>query len=64
MDKFKAFVVSVFEWFNGKKTYITAIAGLVGSVVAWAQGAISTLQLIQAVWACLVAIFMRNSISK
>jgi hypothetical protein len=51
------------EWFKGKKTYLTAIIGLLGAIVAWADGSVGVMGLLAAVWAAALAIFARAGIS-
>ncbi|HOF17357.1 MAG TPA: hypothetical protein PK082_00475 [Phycisphaerae bacterium] len=50
------------NWIRGKKTYLTAALGLLGAVVAWADGQIDTLALLAAVWAAAQACFIRAGI--
>ena len=56
------------QWLKGKKAYITAAIGLLGAVVAWADGQIDALALLAAVWAAAQACFIRagigNEVSK
>jgi len=47
------------EFLRGKKTYITAAIGLLGAVVAWADGQIDGVALLAAVWAAAQACFIR-----
>jgi hypothetical protein len=51
------------EFLKGKKTYITAVIGLLGALVAWADGQIDTVALLAAVWAAAQAVFIRAGIS-
>ena len=48
---------------KGKKAYITAGIGLLGAVVAWADGQIGTAGLLAAVWAAAQACFIRAGIA-
>jgi VIT1/CCC1 family predicted Fe2+/Mn2+ transporter len=48
----------------GKKTYVTAVLGLLGAVAAYLTGEATGYQTGQTVWACLTAIFLRNGINK
>ncbi|MBL7132952.1 MAG: hypothetical protein ISS78_02535 [Phycisphaerae bacterium] len=50
------------EFLKGKKAYITAAIGLLGAVVAWADGQIDTLALPAGVWAAAQACFIRAGI--
>ena len=52
------------EWLKGKKTYITAAIGLLGAVVAWADGQIDMMGLLAAVWAAAQTSFIRAGIAK
>jgi hypothetical protein len=51
------------QFLKGKKAYITAAIGLLGAVVAWADGQIDTLALLAAVWAAGQAVFIRAGIA-
>jgi len=51
------------EFLKGKKTYITATIGLLGAVVAWADGQIDTVALLAAAWATAQACFIRAGIA-
>lgn len=53
---------AVREWLKGKKTYITAAIGLLGAVVAWADGSIDAVALAGAVWAAVQACTIRAGI--
>lgn len=50
------------EWINGKKTYILAITGMIGTVVAWASGQIDLATMIRDIVVCGLAVFIRNGI--
>ncbi|MFB3894588.1 MAG: hypothetical protein ACE15C_21510 [Phycisphaerae bacterium] len=50
------------EFLKGKKAYITAAIGLLGAVVAWADGQIDTVALLAALWAAAQACFIRAGI--
>jgi membrane associated rhomboid family serine protease len=56
------------EFLRGKKTYLTAIIGALGAVVAWADGSIDVIGLAGAIWAAAQACFIRagldNAIKK
>jgi len=56
-------VNKVREFLKGKKVYITAAIGLLGAVVAWADGQIDTVALLAAVWAAAQACFIRAGIA-
>ena len=51
------------EFLKSKKAYITAAIGLLGVVVAWADGQIDTVALLAGVWAAAQTIFIRASIA-
>ena len=51
------------EFLRGKKAYITAAIGLLGAVVAWADGQIDTVSLLAAVWAAAQTVFIRAGIA-
>ena len=51
------------EFLRGKKTYITAVIGLLGAVVAWADGQIDTVSLLAATWAAAQTVFLRAGIA-
>ncbi len=50
------------EFLKGKKAYITAAIGLLGAVVAWADGQIDTPALLAGVWAAAQTCFIRAGI--
>ena len=51
------------EFLRGKKAYITAAVGLLGAVVAWADGQIDTVALLAAAWAAAQTVFIRAGIA-
>ena len=51
------------EFLKGKKAYITAAIGLLGAVVAWADGQIDTVALLAAAWAAAQMVFIRAGIA-
>ena len=51
------------DWLKGKKTYITAAIGLAGAVVAWADGQMTTMALLAAIWTAAQACFIRAGIA-
>jgi hypothetical protein len=51
------------EFLKGKKAYITAVIGLAGAVLAWADGQIDGVALLAAVWAAAQACFIRAGIA-
>ena len=54
---------NVREFLKGKKTYITAAIGLLGAVVAWADGDINGVALLAATWAAAQACFIRAGVA-
>jgi hypothetical protein len=52
------------EWLKGKKTYIAAAIGLLGAVVAWADGDINGTALLAALWAAAQTCFLRAGMDK
>ena len=51
------------EFLKGKKAYITAAIGLLGAVIAWADGQIDGVALAAAVWAAAQTVFLRAGIA-
>ena len=51
------------EFLKGKKTYIMAAIGLLGAVVAWADGTINGTALIAAAWAAAQSCFIRAGVA-
>jgi len=51
------------EFLKGKKAYITAAVGLLGAVIAWADGQIDTVALLAAAWAAAQTVFIRAGIA-
>ena len=51
------------QWFQGKKVYLTALAGVVTAIIAWASESISLMELLGALWAAITACFMRAGIT-
>lgn len=56
-------VRNVRDFLKGKKAYITAAIGLLGAVIAWADGQIDGVALLAAVWAAAQACFIRAGIA-
>jgi hypothetical protein len=42
-------------WLQGKKTYITALVGFVGAILAWSNGQIDLTGLLEAAWVAIMA---------
>jgi hypothetical protein len=51
------------EFLKGKKAYLTAAIGVLGAVVAWADGQIDGVALLAAFWAAAQACFIRAGIA-
>jgi len=51
------------EFLRGRKAYLTATVGLLGAVVAWADGQITGVGLLAAVWAAAQTCFIRAGIA-
>ncbi len=56
-------MTTIREFLKGKKAYLTAAIGLLGAVVAWADGDINTTALLAAAWAAAQACFIRAGIA-
>lgn len=57
-------MTKVKEWLAGKKTYLTAIAGLITAVVAWSTGEIGDVDALVAIYACIQTCWIRAAIKK
>ncbi|MCL2640590.1 MAG: hypothetical protein FWD53_07090 [Phycisphaerales bacterium] len=51
------------EFLRGRRTYVTAAIGLLGAILAWADGQIEMMGLLAAIWAAAQACFIRAGIS-
>jgi len=51
------------EWLRGKKSYIVAVIGFLGAVVAWTEGSISGTGLLAALWAAAQTCFLRAGLA-
>ena len=56
------FVNKVRDFLKGKKTYVTAVIGLAGAVMAWANGQIDNVGILAAVWAAAQTCFIRAGV--
>ena len=56
MNRIRAFL-------KGKKSYIVAVLGFLGAVVAWSENEISGTGLLAALWAAIQTCFIRAGIS-
>lgn len=50
------------EWLKGKKTFLTAAAGILGAIAAWSDGAIETAKLVELIWEAGLAVFIRAGV--
>ena len=50
------------NWLKGKKSYIAAAIGLVGAIIAWADGQIDNVALLASIWAAMQVCFIRAGI--
>jgi hypothetical protein len=51
------------EYLKGKKTYLTAAIGLLGAVIAWADGSINGVALAASAWAAVQTCFIRAGVA-
>lgn len=49
---------------NGKKTYVTAIVGVITAVAAHLTGEMEFADMIKTIWVAVIAIFLRNGLTK
>lgn len=52
------------EKLKGSKTYLACLAGIIGAIVAWQNGAITTDKMIEIIWEAIVACFLRAGVAK
>ena len=52
------------DFISGYKTYIVCVTAIVGALVAWSEGAISTFELYQAILAAIAGITLRAGMKK
>lgn len=50
------------DFLKGKKTYLTAAIGIIGAVIAWADGDITAIGLATSLWAAASTCFIRAAI--
>ena len=50
-------------WLSGKKTYLTALAGLLTAMAAWASGELSLMGFLAALWTAGLACFLRSGVT-
>ena len=58
------FIETIRQWLAGKKTYLLAVAALIGTAVAWGEGTITNIEAIVAAYVELTTIFIRAGIAK
>ena len=51
-------------WLKGKKTYLTAAAGIVAAIAALASGEMALKEATEAIVACLLVAFTRAGVAK
>ncbi len=56
------FDISRGGWLAGKKTYITAVTGIVAALGAYLTGEMDLIQTFQAVWPLLTVAFLRMGV--
>lgn len=57
-------ITVVIDWLNGKKTHITALAGIITAVVGWWNGSIDSHTALETIWTALIVMGMRNGLQK
>lgn len=57
-------MTTIRSFLSGKKTYITAVLGLIATLISWYMGQIDTQMAIAAIWSCLQSVFIRRAIAK
>ena len=55
---------SIRNWLKGKKSYIMAVIGVLGAVVAWGDGQIDLMALLASIWAAGTTVFLRAGVAK
>jgi hypothetical protein len=58
-----AYMTKIRDFLKGKKTYITAVVGVLGALVAFGDGQIDVTGLIAAVWAAAQTCFIRAGVA-
>ncbi len=56
-------MTAIREWLQGKKTYVVAIGAIVAALVAWSQGTMDTMQLVEAGVAAVLAMTIRAGVT-
>lgn len=51
------------EFLKGKKAYLTALAGIITAVIAWAEGSLNNTEVITAIFGALSVVFLRSGIA-
>ena len=57
LDKIKDLV-------SGKKTYILMVISIIGTIVAWSQGAIDTVKAVELIIAAITGVTLRAGVTK
>jgi hypothetical protein len=57
------FDISRGGWLAGRKTYITAVTGIVTALGAYLIGEMDLVQTFQTIWPLIAAAFLRNGVS-
>lgn len=52
------------DWLKGKKTYIVAILGIAGAVMAWATDDMGWIEALKVIGGCLGLSFLRMGVKK
>jgi len=53
-------ICKVFDWVNGKKTYIVSIASIIGLLIAYLEGSVSLSSLLSTLPCLIVAVTLRH----
>jgi hypothetical protein len=57
-------IFAAIAWLNGKKTYITAAAGIITAAVAWWNGSLDAHTALETIWAALMVMGVRHGVDK
>ena len=49
---------------SGKKTYLVAVVGMLGAVLAWVNGSVETTEMVNTVIGCILSMTIRSGIAK
>ena len=64
MFKIMNLLKKIKDFISGYKTYFICLIAIVGALVAWSEGAMSTVELYQAIVAALAGITIRAAVTK